>query len=65
MKHRHRSSILTFTCPDYKKLHREILKKKIILVQREGSIRVSSHLFNNEQDIDRLIDVLERFARSR
>ena len=65
MEHRHRSSIFTFTCPDFKQLHREILKKRIILVQREGSIRVSSHLFNNERDIDRLIDVLKHFARSR
>ncbi len=64
MESRHRSSILTFTCNDYKQLHREILKQKIILVQREGSIRVSIHLFNNEKDIDRLTEVLDRFALS-
>ena len=65
MEPRHRSSIFTFTCPDYQKLHREILKNKIILVQREGSIRVSIHLFNDERDVDRLIRLLDRFARGK
>jgi selenocysteine lyase/cysteine desulfurase len=59
---KHRSSIFTFTCDGYERLHRQILKRKIILVQREGSIRVSVHLFNDQSDIDRLIDVLEQFA---
>jgi len=61
----HRSSIFTFSCPDVKKLHRLLLKNRIILVNREGSIRVSVHLFNNEHDIDRLIDLLDQFARRR
>ena len=64
MEKSHRSSILTFTCPGYKKLHREILGSRIILAQRQGSIRVSVHLFNNERDIERLIAVLDRFAMS-
>ena len=59
----HRSSIFTFTCPNVEELHREILKEKIILVRREGSIRVSVHLYNDESDIDRLIEVLDRFAK--
>lgn len=59
----HRSSILTFTCPGYQNLHRRILSRRIILAQREGSIRVSVHLFNNEEDIDRLVEVLENFSR--
>jgi len=63
MEPKHRSSIFTFTCRDYQRLHRKILKKGIILVQREGSIRVSVRLFNNEEDIDRLIDVLRAFAK--
>jgi selenocysteine lyase/cysteine desulfurase len=64
MDPRHRSSIFTFTCDKYKELHRELLKNKIILVQREGSIRVSVHLFNNEADIDKLIGVLDAFAKA-
>ena len=59
----HRSCIFTFTCEDVGELHRTLLKNKIILVNREGSIRVSVHLFNNEQDIDRMIDVLDDFSK--
>ncbi len=65
MEPKHRSSILTFTTTDESKnavatLHRRILDDKIILVNREGSIRVSVHLFNDKSDIDRLIAVLDR-----
>ncbi len=62
MEEKHRSSIFTFACDDIARLHKAILKERIILVQREGSIRVSCHLFNNEQDIDRLTGILDRFA---
>lgn len=65
MDPKHRSSLFTFTCDDYKLLHRELLKHKIILVQREGSIRVSVHLYNNERDIDKMIGVLKGFAKGR
>jgi selenocysteine lyase/cysteine desulfurase len=65
MKSKHRSSIFTFSCDGYQELHRELLKNRIILVQREGSIRVSVHLFNDESDIDKMIEVLEDFARRR
>jgi len=58
----HRSSIFTFSCDDGADLHRELLRSGIVCVQREGSIRISVHLFNDESDIDRLIDVMEQFA---
>ncbi|MEW6051804.1 MAG: aminotransferase class V-fold PLP-dependent enzyme [Candidatus Zixiibacteriota bacterium] len=61
---KHRSSIFTFTCENVQALHRRILDHKIILVNREGSIRVSSHLYNNEADIGRLIEVLDRFSKT-
>jgi len=57
-----RSSIVTFTCSSVTRLHRHLLDRKFILVVREGSIRVSCHLFNNEADVDKLIDCLDRFA---
>ena len=62
---RHRSSIFTFTCLDYQKLHRKILKAGMVLAQREGSIRVSIHLFNNRRDVDCLKNVLVDFAGKR
>jgi cysteine desulfurase/selenocysteine lyase len=63
MINKHRSSIFAFACDDLRGLHRRLLDEKIILVKREGSIRVSVHLFNDEADIDRLIAVLDDFAR--
>jgi len=65
MEPKHRSSIFTFSCDRVGDLHKALLKDRIILVNREGSIRVSVHLFNNEQDIERLIASLERFAANR
>ncbi|MBD3333078.1 aminotransferase class V-fold PLP-dependent enzyme [candidate division GN15 bacterium] len=62
MQPKHRSSILTFTCDGFERLHKELLKHKIVCVHREGSIRVSAHLFNDESDIDRLIAILDAFA---
>ena len=64
MEPKHRSSIVTFACDDVQALHKKLLAAKIICVQREGSIRISVHLFNNESDIDRLIEVLDEFAKT-
>lgn len=63
MEPKHRSSMLTFTCKDVIALHRRLLDNHIILVRREGSIRVSVHLFNNDADVDRIIGVLEEFSK--
>lgn len=59
---KHRSSIMTFTCKNYRDLHVLLAKHKIICVPREGSIRIAVHLFNNEKDIKRLIGFLDMFA---
>lgn len=63
MENVHRSSIFTFTCPNLKLLHRMLLDHKIILVRREGSIRVSVHLFNNDRDMNHLLEIIDEFAR--
>lgn len=62
---KHRSSIFTFSCSDLELLHKELLSRRIILVRREGSIRVSVHLYNNEADIDILIETMAAFSRGR
>lgn len=59
---KHRSSIFSFTCEGYKDLHRQLLNSKIICVQREGGIRISVHLYNDESDIQKLIEQMEAFA---
>jgi selenocysteine lyase/cysteine desulfurase len=61
----HRSSMFTFTCADLEPLHKELLRRRIILVRREGSIRVSVHLYNSETDIDKLIEIMAEFSRGR
>lgn len=63
MEEKYRSSIFTFTGKDVARLHRTILDNKVILVNREGSIRVSAHLFNDDSDIDRLIGILRTYER--
>lgn len=63
MEPKHRSSIFSFTCNNFPQLHQLLLKNKIILVPREGSIRASIHLFNNEKDIDRLLSLLDAFSK--
>ena len=39
-------------------LYRKLRRENIIVSLREGKIRVSPHLFNSEQDMDRLISVV-------
>lgn len=62
MEPEHRSSIFAFQCGPLDDLYQKLQKNRIILAKREGAIRVSVHLFNNEEDIDRLIAVLDNFA---
>ncbi len=63
MVSKHRSSIFTFTCEKLIKLHRTLLNHKIICARREGSIRISVHLFHNKSDIMRLINILDKFSK--
>ncbi|UCE25565.1 MAG: aminotransferase class V-fold PLP-dependent enzyme [Candidatus Zixiibacteriota bacterium] len=64
MEPRHRSSIFSFTCGPLEKLFRRLADERSVVAQREGSIRVSVHLFNDESDIDRLISALDDFSGS-
>lgn len=65
LEKKHRSAILTFTTAkgDVRNLYQALSKRNIVTSVREGSIRVSVHLFNNTADINRLISVLKAFAR--
>ena len=60
-----RSSILTFTCDDYSELHKVLIENKCYCAHREGSIRIAVHLFNNENDIDKLIDALKEYRKQK
>jgi len=53
----HRSNIILFSHIDKSKnefIHRELEKKEIYISYREGYLRLSPHIFNNEQDIQNL-----------
>ncbi len=60
-----RSSILSFTTDalPIKSIHRHLLKNRIVTALREGAIRVSIHLYNDESDIDQLISCLRQAVR--
>lgn len=62
----HRSAILTFTTDrgDIRAIHRSLLKQGVITALREGSIRVSVHVYNDDFDMDRLIAGLRQESRS-
>ncbi len=57
----HRSNIILFSHADKSKnefIHHELEKKNIFISYREGYLRLSPHIFNNEQDIKKLTDEL-------
>ena len=54
------SSIVSAATPggDAKEVAAALDKARVVCSVREGRLRVSSHLFNNESDVDRLVDAL-------
>ena len=63
LKPSERSSILTIACDKLKELHRFLFGRKIHVACREGSVRIAVHLFNNESDIERLLEALSEFEK--
>jgi len=59
---KHRSSILSFTSDkaDISQVHQKLSQKKIMTSLREGSIRISAHLYNDDNDMNRLIASLKQ-----
>ncbi len=60
----HKSGIVTVTFPrsDPAQIRAACLEKKIVVSCRGGGIRVAPHVYNNEADIDRFIEVVRQFC---
>jgi selenocysteine lyase/cysteine desulfurase len=54
----HRSSIFSFSGKNIKELYEKLIKNKILVSFREGSIRVSPHFYNTKEEIERFIRML-------
>ena len=67
LEKKHRSSILSFTSDqtDVARIHQFLAQNNVVTSQREGAIRVASHLYNDRADMDHLITVLDKAARRR
>ena len=61
-----RSGIVSWTLPgvDSAKLRQRFREAGVIVNCREGRLRISPHAYNNEEDVERLIDVVRSVRRA-
>jgi len=61
-----RSGIVSFELPDRDPLalKRHAMKQGIVFGCRAGRLRISPHAYNNEEDLDRLVEVLQSFRET-
>ncbi len=55
----HRSAIVSFSGKDNRRLFQKLKERRIVVSLREGSLRVSPHFYNTEEEMERLIEVLK------
>ena len=55
----HRSSILSFSGKNMRKLYQKLIRNKIMVSLREGAIRVAPHFYNTKDEMNKLIDILK------
>ena len=59
----HRSGIVVFSVKKAQKLTNQLLARRIYVSARGGGIRVAPHFYNDEEDLDHLIQVLKEELR--
>ena len=58
-----RSPIISVHVPDANKVHHILEEQKILCSCREGKLRFSFHLYNNEEDIEKTLDIIKSLIR--
>ncbi|MDE0867189.1 MAG: aminotransferase class V-fold PLP-dependent enzyme, partial [Rubripirellula sp.] len=55
-----RSGIVTFDVPDLEpaKIRKEGIRQKVVLSCRDGGVRAAVHAYNDEHDIQRLVQLI-------
>ena len=58
---KHQSGILTFSLPgvDPAEFRKQAIQQKVVLSVRDGGIRAAVHAYNNESDLEQLLNVVE------
>ncbi len=57
------SAIIAVHVPEAAKLHKILQENKILCSCREGNLRFSFHLYNNEKDIEKTIDIIKQVIK--
>ncbi|MGI9473371.1 MAG: aminotransferase class V-fold PLP-dependent enzyme [Rubripirellula sp.] len=57
----HRSGILTFEIPGHApaEIRKRAIQQKVVLSVRDGGVRAAIHAYNDESDLERLVDVVK------
>ena len=55
----HRSAILSVAPPDAVACYRALKAAKVVCSLREGAIRLSPHLYNTVEEMERVVEVLD------
>lgn len=52
-------ALVTVRCRDFCKVHRRLQEKKVLTTLRYNGIRFSPYFYNTEEEIDRMLEILE------
>jgi len=58
----HRSSIINFSGRNIPALYDHLLKHKVVVSRRADGIRVSPHFYNSEDEVERMLEIVDGFS---
>jgi len=59
---KYRSNVAVFKPKDFCRLKEIFEMEKIVVTQREGLVRIGAHIYNNEEDVWRLINICNKYS---